>query len=198
MTSALNGLNQVSLIELLRDPEYKKYFMKVPKLPPHYKGTKPWKLYVLLKGQQVWKTKRFETYAEAYNQLKRLLPKVVDAAINCPALGFRPPIKSVKLKGKTEMVRGKAQPVFRSLIWRPELDSSMDRHEWCPYCRRPTVFKTLASRLHTGNSTVIITDPKFRCTICSASEVIVNLKHPEKEQAWDTNRPTLYQITNKR
>lgn len=189
---------QIGIIELLRDPEYKKYFMTVPKLPPHYAGSKPWRLYVLLKGQQVWKMKRFETYKEAFKAFKKLLPKIADAAINCAALTFRPPIKSVKLKGKTEVVRGKTQPVFRSLIWRPQLDADLERHEWCSYCRRPTVFKVLSSRLHTGNGHVMITDPKLRCTICSASEDIINLKHPEKEQAWDSTAPTLYTITTKR
>lgn len=190
-------MTQITIRELLKDEQYKKFFLTVPQLPPHYKGTKPWKLMVQLKGQQGWKAKRYETYKEAVIALKKFLPKANDIVINCPALGFRPPIKNVRFKGQYNTVRGKKVPVFRSVIWRPALDEDHSAHVWCPYCRRPTVFKTLAARLHTTSGGTVITDPKFRCSLCSASETLVNLKHPEKEQAWDTNKPEIYEIYRK-
>ena len=190
-------MSQITIRDLLRDEDYKKYILTVPHLPEHYKGTKPWKLFVKLKGHKVWKTKRFETYKEMIVYFKKLLPKLEDAAFNCPALSFRPPIKTVKLKGKTDLVRGKRVPALRSLLWRPKLTDGMERHEWCSHCRRPTVFKTLAARLHTTHGNVILTEPRYRCTICSASDQVVNLKNPEKEQAWDTNKPKLYTSVKK-
>ena len=190
-------MSQLTIKELLKDEQYKKYILTVPKLPPHYKGTKPWKLYVKLKGKDKWQAKRFETYKEMFIAFKKLLPKIEDAAFNCPALSFRPPIKNVRLKGQYTLVRGKKQPVFRSIIWRPKLDADHDKHTWCSYCRRPTIFKVLASRLATVNGGSIVTDPKLRCSICGASEELVNMKHPEKEQAWDTNKPALYDIYRK-
>lgn len=188
---------QITIRELLRDEEYKKYFLTVPKLPAHYKGSKPWKLYILLKGSKVWKTKRFETYGDAVRAFKKLAPKMEDAAINCPALGFRPPIKPVKLKGKFDIVRGKKQVALRSRIWHPKLEADHERHEWCPYCRRPTVFKVLVARVRALHGSDMLSEPRYRCTICSASDVIVNLKNPEKEQAWDTNRAQLHEIYKK-
>ena len=185
---------QITIKELLKDEQYKKYFLTVPQLPSHYEGTKPWKLYVKLKGETNWKAKRYETYKEAVEAYKRLLPKIEDAAINCPALAFRPPIRNVRLKGKFKTVRGQRVPEFRSLIWHPKLDADHEKHTWCSYCRRPTVFKVLAARIKSLNNKVILSDPKLRCTICNASEDLVNTKHPEREQAWDTNRPTMYEI----
>lgn len=187
-------MSQITIRELLKDEQYKKYFLTVPKLPDHYKGNKPWKLLVQLKGQTTWKAKRYETYKEAVIALKKFLPKANDIVINCPALSFRPPIKNVRLKGKTELIRGKRVQVYRSVIWRPTLDDGHDRHTWCPYCRRPTVFKVLAARLRTTNGSILITEPRLRCSICSASETIIHLKYPEKEQGWDTNKPTIYEI----
>lgn len=179
--------NQITIFELLKDPEYKKYFAQVPKLPNHYTADiLPWKLFVQMKDTHQWKQKRYGTYAEAYRALKKLLPKIEDAAINCPGLGFRPPIKTVRPKGSTDAKQ------FRSKIWRPALDTDHAPHQWCSYCRRPTVWKVLAARLKTFSGNVMITEPRFRCTICSSSEVVVNTKHPEKEQAWDVNRPKLY------
>lgn len=191
-------MSQLTIRDLLKDEEYKKYFLTVPKLPDHYKGTKPWKVLVKLKGSSQWRAKRVETYKEAVILLKKYLPKADDVVINCPALPFRPPIKNVRLKGQFDLVRGKKTPAFRSVIWKPKLHSDHDRHYWCSYCRRPTVFKVLAARLHTINGGVpLITEPKLRCTICHSSENIVNIKHPEKEQAWDINKPPLYRIPRK-
>lgn len=189
-------MTQITLGELLQDPEYKKYFLTVPKLPEHYKGTKPWRLYLLVKGTKVWRTKRFETYKEAVLAYKKYRNKLDDAVINCPGLGFRPPLKTVKLK-RPDFVRGKEVPALRTQIWRPKLDSSHDAHTWCSYCRRPTVWKFLAGRLKTAHGNNVITDYRRRCTICSATEEIVNVKHPEKEQGWDSSRATIYPIINK-
>ena len=189
-------MTQITIRELLKDEEYKKYLLTKPTLPPHYEGTKPWKLYVKLKGQPNWRAKRYATYKEMIVAFKKLLPKIEDAALNCPALNFRPPIKNVRLKGKYDIVRNKKVPAFRSVVWRPKLDADHDQHHWCSYCRRPTVFKILAARLHTKNG-VLLSEPKMRCSICSSSEDIVNLKNPHKEQAWDPTRPDLYQLYRK-
>lgn len=190
-------MSQITLWELLKDEDYRKFFRQVPKLPEHYKGHKPWKLYILLKGHTNWKAKRYETYAEAVAALKKFRPKAIDAAINNPALGFRPPIKNVRLKGKTDKVQGKATTAFRSIIWRPKLEADHEAHIWCPYCRRPTVFKVLAARFKTTNGSTLVTEPKLRCSICSVSDELVNIKNPEKEQAWDTAKPPLYEIYRK-
>ena len=191
-------MTQITIRELLKDEEYKKYFLTVPRLPEHYKGTKPWKLLVRLKGESKWRAKRFETYKEAVIALKKYLPKAEDVVINCPPLGFRPPLKNVRLKGQYSLVRGKKVPVFRTVIWKPKLEDDHGRHTWCSYCRRPTIFKVLAARIHTINGdAALLSEPRLRCTICSSSETIVNIKNPEKEQAWDSSAPALYEIYRK-
>lgn len=191
-------MTQITIKELLKDEQFKKYFLTTPQLPDHYRGSKPWKLFVKLKGKDRWQAKRFETYKEAAVAFKKLLPKLEDAAINSPALGFRPPIRNVRLKGQSTTIRGQQSPVYRSVVWRPSLDADHETHYWCPYCRRPTVFRVLATRLHTiDHKSSFLSAPRLRCTICMASDELVNIKHPEREQAWDLNKPPLYEIYRK-
>lgn len=180
----------ITLKELLRDPQYRTYFSKVPKLPAHYKPeNKPWKLMILKPGEKAWRTKRFGTYSEAFAALKKMLPVIEDATINCPALGFMPPIKTVRLKGKTDK---KGKPVLRTIVWKPQLTDDMETHYWCPYCRRPSIFKiaTIAPRMRNGY-VLPSPEPKMRCSICGASDTLIDLRNPTNTQQWDINRPKI-------
>lgn len=183
----------ITLRELLEDPQYKQYFLKVPHLPKHYRPEmKPWKLMILKRGESQWRTKRFESYSAAFNALKGLLknPDNYDFVINCPSLDWQPPIRLAKVKGKVD---AKGQPIVRAVVWKPALDDIMPTHYWCPYCRRPTKFgyytthkaMTTARIGHMGSGV----DPtKLRCSICGASESLVDLRHPANHQNWDPNR----------
>lgn len=185
--------DMITLRELLSDPTYKQYFLKIPQLPDHFNaGMQPWKLMILKVGETQWRTKRFGTYKEAFMALKSLLknPDVYDLLINCPALDWQPPIRVAKVKGKTD---AKGRPILRAVVWKPAIQPEMAVHHWCPYCRRPTKFDYFTShkaltkaRVGTLGSGV---DPtKLRCSICAASESLVDLRHPANHQNWDVNR----------
>lgn len=186
-------LEMITLRELLRDPQYKEYFTKVPVLPAHYDASrKPWKLYILKEGENAWRSKRFGTYGEAFAGLKKVLPTSENAAINCPGLSFMPPIKNFRLKGQFQD-KAQKKPVLRTKVWKPQIASDLAPHNWCPHCRRPVVFKMAglpAKRI--GDFVLPPDDAALRCSICGASERIVDLRHPETAQRWDPNRPKVY------
>lgn len=182
----------ITIRELLRDPQYKKFFTSVPELPGHYKPEmKPWKLYVLKEGEHVWRSKRFGTYRDAFAGFKTMLPTLTNAAINCPALGFMPPVRNVRVKGKVD---GRGKPIIKSLVWKPHLTDDMSPHNWCPHCRRPSIFRYALPKKIVQASGLVLPqgEPALRCIICGASENVVDLRHPENAQKWDTNRPRIY------
>jgi hypothetical protein len=186
------SLEMITLDELLRDKQYREYFIKPPKLPAHYTpAMKPWKLYIMKKGEMKWRAHRFGTYKEAFEAFKKMRPVTQNAAINCPALAFLPPLKTVRVKGKFEVVRGKQKPVVKTIVWKPRIEADMADHHWCGHCRRPTIWRAVALGAR-RNGPVYLPEGEtaLRCTICGASERIINLRDPLSLQKWDTeNRP---------
>jgi hypothetical protein len=183
---------QITLRELLRDKQYKEFFTKTPQLPDHYTPeVKPWRLMILKRDERVWRSKRYGTYGEAFAGLKKVLPISDDAAINCPALSFMPPIKNFRLKGKFDK---KGKPVLTSRVWKPAIEADMAPHNWCPHCRRPTVFKMAALAAKRSETGFILppAEASLRCSICGASERVVDLRNPLTAQKWDPNRPKVY------
>lgn len=182
---------QITIRELLRDPQYRAYFTAVPVMPDHYTpDSLPWRLFVNKRGETKWRSKRFGTYREAFAGMKKMLPNINDAAINCPGLNWQPPMKTVRLKGKFyETGKLKGQPILRSVVWKPRLEPDMAQHHWCAFCRRPTVFvnKGMAARMLNG-LLLPATRVMFRCSICGAHEEIMDIRKPENNQAWDLTR----------
>jgi len=183
----------ITLRELLKDPQYKQYFLKIPQLPAHVRpSSQPWKLMVLKVGEKQWRTKKFGTYKEAFLALKKLLPNesIYDMVINCPGLDWQPPIRLAKVKGRTD---AKGKPILRAVVWKPVIDADLPLHYWCPYCRRPTKFDYFSSHPAMTKQRVgrlgSAVDPLYlRCAICGASERLVDLRHPANHQNWDNNR----------
>jgi hypothetical protein len=188
------NLELITIRELLRDPKYREFFIKIPELPPHYTPeVKPWKLLVLKEGETKWRAKRYGTYREAFDGFKRMLPLITNAAINSPALTFMPPVRTVRVKGKFVVVRGKQKPVIKSLVWKPQITSDMEPHIWCSHCRRPSIFKNVVVKpREVGGFAIPTVAPVMRCIICGASERIVDLRNPTNAQKWDPNRPKIY------
>lgn len=184
----------ITIRELLRDPHYKAYFTKVPKLPDHYTPEAlPWRLLVMKQGEHVWRGKRYGTYQEAFAGLKKMMPTITNAAINCPPLGFMPPIRNVRVKNKIDQ-RTK-QPMIKSLVWKPTLEMDMAKHEWCAHCRRPSIFvdRGLGARMLNGYR-MAATRTAYRCCICGSSAEIMDIRRPELNQNWDLNRPKLHNV----
>lgn len=187
----------ITLKELLADPAYKQYFLKVPKMPGHYTpDSLPWKLMIIRKDETRWRVKRFGTYKEAFDAVKKLLKNdaIYDMVINCPGLDWQPPIRTFKarVKGKTNK-DGSPMIVTRAEVWKPMIGADMPTHHWCPYCRRPTVFGYFESHpamtvQRVGRMGSGVDPTVLRCSICAASEKLIDLRQPANHQNWDLTR----------
>lgn len=170
----------LTIIDLLEDPIYKAYFCKVPKLPPTVSPNPPWRLYVLKRGEKHWRRKDYQTYTDAFKVLKRMLKQKVvkDAAIHCKRMSFSPPVRMMKIRGKyivgSDGVRRQAT---KRVDWQPKmLGEIFDEPEWCPWCRRPTLFR-FYTRHHALNHLQMPIDPSvLRCEICGASTRITSYR----------------------
>lgn len=146
---------------------------------------------VLKPGEAAWRSKRYGTYQDAFAGLKKMLPTVDNAAINCPGLSFMPPVRTVRLKGQTD---SKGKQIIRTTMWKPQIDADMGTHHWCPYCRRPSIFKmAVLNRPKRSGFALPVGEAVLRCIICGSSERVVDLRHPENNQGWDLNRPRITQ-----
>lgn len=180
----------ITIHDLLEDSRYKEFFLQVPKAPATLPGmTPPWVLYVRFRGEKRWRKKEFSSYAQAFKLLKRLIHqgKVHDAAINNKRQSFPPPMRLVRIKGK--FVRGSdnvKRQATKFVEWSPKIPGDeMDEHKWCPYCRRPTVFKWYSRHHALPNIAkgVVIDASVRRCCICGASERIAYYNRPSENGA---------------
>lgn len=170
----------LTIHDLLGDERYKKYLCQVPPNPPNSSST-PWRLAIQKDAHGPWMSKDYETYREAFLKLKKHLARINDAAIISKSIPFDPPNKVVRIRGKYLERGGKKIPITRSVPWSPMIPPGEDEiHHWCPYCRRPTVFRQfivhpILTRKKLGGIPI---DPEVdRCTICGASSRLVNLRH---------------------
>lgn len=159
----------ISIHELLEDEKYRKYFLTRPTMPRAPRISPPWRLYVQLDTGQSWRKKDFWDYAEAVKYFAQLRKRGLhDAAITCRPMAWTPPSKIVRVKGKFHKnSKGEMVPVTREVFWRPQMPADEEAHLWCPYCRRPTVFKAFARHHALSGEYGKMMDPgAARCTIC--------------------------------
>jgi hypothetical protein len=159
----------LTIHELLEDPRYKEFFLKVPPMPRVYRQQQmlPWRVYIQRETDGPWAKKDFPTYRQAFALFKRYLPEVHDAAIVSRAVAFAPPHRFVRIKGKYLIdKRGNKVQVTKLVVWKPKLPAEEQDHHWCPYCRRPTVFRFYRIHHAFGKGIDFGLDNVQRCTIC--------------------------------
>jgi hypothetical protein len=155
---------QLTMRELLKDSLFKKWMMKPPNLGVTicYSG-KPWRVWVQRELNGRWGKRDFAKYSEAWNFfVKHLKEGAYDAAISSKVKPFPPPVEKYKkqeytVKGKTYVKR---VPVF----YIPKVPGMNPQHEWCPHCRRPTIFTTY--RRHHAFAQRFNGEIKQRCSVC--------------------------------
>lgn len=164
----------IPMSELIKDPVYKEFLQTPPLTPrlsrdPKRMKTPPWTVYVQKEAQGPWGKKEFWKYSEAFKFLRKALKlKVNDCTINNRRIGFSPPARRVRIKGKfITGSDGVARQATKEVTWKPKLAPEDEDHHWCRYCRRPTVFKYFKS--HKALKGVVIDTTIPRCCICGAS-----------------------------
>lgn len=166
----------IPMSELIKDPAYREFLTTQPSVPAiaaqKRKGrSKPWVVYVQRERGGPWGKREFWKYTKAFAFFRLALKAGVhDCTINNRRVGFKPPQKWVRVKGKYVVGSdGKRRQVTKPVPWKPraELLEGQPEHHWCKYCRRPTVFRYF--RKHKALEGVDIDSTVPRCCICGAS-----------------------------
>lgn len=172
----------ITLPELLEDPKYREFFLKVPKTKVPKPGQKPWRLLIQREAGGPWAKKEFEKYADAFRRLAVDLKSggLHDGAIQSRGIAYAPPTRIAKVtKGGKPVFQvgtdGKRIQKTVTVRWRPRLDPDEEPHTWCTYCRRPTVFRWFKTH-HLLRGTALdglVDGSSRRCTICGVREEFV-------------------------
>lgn len=176
----------ITLNELLEDPIYREFFRTVPKTVKAKPGQLPWRVYIQRDVDGPWAKKELETYADAFRLIAkyRANNRLHDGAIQSRGIAFAPPQRVARLtqngkpvfhvKDGKRVLGPDGKPVRKTVLvdWKPRLEAADEAHEWCTYCRRPTVVRWFRSH-HSLRGTAVegLVDPADRrCTICGARE----------------------------
>jgi hypothetical protein len=173
----------ITMQELLEDKKFREFMTTKPKVPvsaQHSILSPMWVVYVRLHPNQAWKRRSFERYSEAFKFMKVCLGKSVhDLAIHNKRVAFDPPRKLVRIKGKfVTGPDGVQRQATKFIDWQPKLLGVEETHEWCMYCRRPTVFKRYSKHPAIQKDRpaslwdIPLDDSVRRCCICGCSERI--------------------------
>lgn len=136
---------QITLRELLKDPIYRKWFSKKPRIRVVTQAP-PWRLYVQREEGGRWARADIRGYAKAYGAVASKLSEYYDMALHSKPQHFPPPIVRV----------GKKRYYY----------PCPPGHRWCTLCRRPTVFKNF--RKHHAFPGMALADYEKYCSICGA------------------------------
>lgn len=144
---------QVTLRQLVGDPIYRQW-LKTPPVGGFPKYTK-FKVYVQREKNGPWARRSFDNFRDAYEFLAKHLKKWHDAALVATNYASRPPV--VRVNGKRR-------------YYAPMLE--MTGHDWCPYCRRPTVFGHF-SQHHAFPPHLKPLAFKRRCGVCGIADTAI-------------------------
>ena len=146
---------QLTMAQLLEDPLYAKWLSMIPKVTWVTYGNRPWRVWVQRERNGKWARRDFKSYKKAYVFLIDHLEKWHDAALHSKVVPMQPPV-----------VRDKTTKKKRYHI--PAFPGQNEHHQWCPHCRRPTIFASF-SQHHAFNRTLKPAPNVRRCCICGMS-----------------------------
>lgn len=110
----------MKMTELLKDPTYRKYYLKAPRFPYPIASEKPWTVWIRKprpNGKMTWARVKFATFKEAFNYCKPRMADWDDFSITSMVIGFVPPTS---------------------------LRNAYELNEWCYRCRRPVEMRAFA------------------------------------------------------
>jgi hypothetical protein len=144
---------QVTLHELVKDPVYRQW-LKTPPVGGFPQYTK-FRVYVQRERDGRWAKRDFYDFKTAYNFLAKHLREWYDATLVTTNYASRPPVVRVNNK------RAYYAPML-----------TMEGHQWCPHCRRPSVFDFFATHhAFTGHFKPL--PFKRRCGVCGIADTAI-------------------------
>lgn len=150
-----------SLHTLLEDPVFRTYMKTPPRLPPSLSHGNPWAVWARTTAGR-WRGGQFETYASAWAVTVKAMrnPTVQDVSLVSRRRLFDPPVEiqeykvRMKLTGLIQVRYRERYPLAHLIDW---------PYEWCPRCRRPSMFE-LFTKHHAVPT--MIDSCKPRCVFC--------------------------------
>lgn len=177
----------MTMSELLEDPAFRKFMMTSPKTPAVARGehlSPMWVVYVQKVPSGKWRRRSFRKYKKAVIFMTKALNLGYhDAAINNRRIGFDPPTRIVRIKGKFKVGSdGVKRQVTKIVVWKPRIPiGEDDEHHWCRACRRPTVWKHYSKHPALNQFPVLDYNVR-RCCICGGSER-VNMNYNDRRSS---------------
>lgn len=120
--------DMLTMRNFLKDPIYRKWFTKEPYLAPHLGNGKPWWLYLQEQEEGKWRRAALSTYKQGFVWIQKHLKEVYDFSLTSKRRTYLPPVY--------RPVDDEGNPARDRAYW----SNYPSYHNWCPYCRRPTVF----------------------------------------------------------
>lgn len=165
----LLAAQQIQMTTILKDKVFREWFAKAPFLPRHSRypaNAEPWFLYLQKEEDGKWSRAPVQTYGQAYRWIGTRLKDYWDFAIVSRTKAYYPPIYRPVTNGK----KAKSKVYWASYP---------GNHAWCPYCRRPVIFRTF-ERHHSITPIHVAlgipgSPPQSRCSICGIREESVKL-----------------------
>lgn len=176
----MSDFEQIRFVELLEYPEFKTFLTTKPDIPEVATagGRKPWRVYVQREAHGKWAKKDFASYVEAFKFMKPHIKASHDVALHCRSVSYMPPGKWVKvvkggkpvwLTGANDKPRRDPETGKRIQMRRLKPMQMPPGHEWCMYCRRPTIFTWFSKHHSFARRDLVMKMDVERCTICGVS-----------------------------
>lgn len=177
-------VTMIPIGELLEDKIFNRYFTQTPPMYPH-QANKPdgWRLWVKSDPDSPWRRKDVRHYEAGVQYILRGIGEgsLHNAVLQCRGVSYKPPVRRLLVRDPktkqpllvTDSKTGIVSKKVLEKIWQPSPDLIQEygRHEWCFYCRRPTVFAYFAKHhAFAGTSLEPYYDGSVRrCAVCGIS-----------------------------
>lgn len=165
----------IPLAQLLEDKVFSNYFTTTPHLHPvQCDGRLVWRVWIKPTQKSPWRKKDVARYSTAVDLVAARLGDVYDAAVQCRGRAYEPPVKRVALtRGGVPQLDEAGKRLVKAVVWKTPsaLVQAYGPHDWCFYCRRPTIFAYISNH-HSFRGTALgsfPTDNVRRCTLCGVS-----------------------------
>jgi hypothetical protein len=166
--------------ELLEDKTFRKFFTSTPPMYETQLNRDAWRIWVKPTADKPWRRKDVREYQRGARFILSGLENgsLYDAVLQSRGVSYKPPTRRLRVmhQGKPVIIvdgKGVAKPKINIIVWDTPaaLTQEYGRHDWCYYCRRPTVFGYFAYH-HNFRGTLLESfydGATRRCAVCGIS-----------------------------